>query len=214
MYAQKAFRENRPEILKNFIRQTGFGTLVSSGLDGPQATHLPLFLAETNGSITLNGHVARNNPHWRLMAAEAKGLAIFLGPESYVTPQWYPTKLEHGRVVPTWNYISVHARGAVRAIEDSAWILQNLTDLTDQHEGKFPHQWKVTDAPREFIEKLVSAVVGIELHVEHLEGTWKLSQNRSEPDQHGVWRGLSSLQNPQAGDVAAAMPVVNAAEAR
>jgi transcriptional regulator len=137
----------------------------------------------------LYGHVARANPIWREAVGQA-ALVIFQGPQLFVSPSWYPTKRETGRVVPTWNYIVVHAHGRLRIIDDRTWVRSHLEQLTDAHDQHRDVPWKVTDAPADYVDKMVSAVVGVEMPVERLIGKWKVSQNRSRPDREGVLEGL------------------------
>jgi transcriptional regulator len=147
---------------------------------------------------TLRGHVARANPLWRESSSGSGALVIFQGPQQFVSPSWYPTKQETGRVVPTWNYVVVHAHGRVRMIDDGIWVRSHLEQLTNRHEQNRAMPWKVTDAPADFIEKMTSAVVGIEITIERLTGKWKVSQNRSLPDRKGVVAGLEEDGSPAA----------------
>lgn len=186
MYLPAHFEEERPEILHALMRERPFATLVTQGPDGPRADHLPLYLTPEG---MLQGHVARANPVWR-EAAAGEALAIFHGPQAYVSPSWYPTKREHGRAVPTWNYVVVHARGQLRAIEDPAWLRMQLDSLVDQHEAGLAEPWRVADAPADYIEKMLAAIVGIEIAITSLGGKWKLSQNQPAANRAGVVSGL------------------------
>ena len=177
MYVPDPFCEDWPEVLHAAMRDIGFATLVTTGLE---ANHLPMLLQDG----VLRGHVARANPVWK--AGEATALAIFLGPHAYVSPNWYPSKAETGKAVPTWNYITVHARGPIRWIQDADWLRSHVTALSAHHETPRPDPWKVEDAPASYIDGLVRAIVGFELTIESLEGKYKLSQNRSDADQAGV----------------------------
>jgi transcriptional regulator len=181
MYNPDHFREDRPEVLQAAIQAIAFATLVTPGAGGaPEANHLPMLL---EGGV-LRGHVARANPVWK--AGDSAALAIFLGPQAYVSPSGYPTKVATGKVVPTWNYITVHARGAIRWIQDAAWIKQLVSDLTRIHEAPLAAPWAVSDAPDAYIDSMVRAIVGFEIVVETLEGKYKLSQNREPADKAGV----------------------------
>lgn len=182
MYIPDAFREDRPEILHDMMRAIGFATLVTQGLE---ANHLPLLLS---GNV-LSGHVARPNPVWK--SGEGPALAIFLGEHFYVTPSWYSTKSETGKAVPTWNYVTVHARGTIRWIQDGEWLKAHVTALSAAHENKRAEPWAVSDAPASYIDSLVRAIVGFELTIETLEGKVKLSQNREARDRDGVRDGLA-----------------------
>jgi len=164
---------------------------VTTGEGGLDATHLPLLLEPEPGPLgRLVGHVARANPQWRATPAGAAALAILLGPDAYVTPSWYPSKREGGKVVPTWNYLAVHAHGLVRFFEDRARLLDVVTRLTVRHEAGRVHPWKVDDAPSDYVATLLNGIVGVELTITRLEGKWKASQNRSEADRRGVEEGL------------------------
>ena len=205
MYVQEHFREEREETLHEFIRAFPFATLVTSAPAGPEATHIPLVLDATSGGCVLRGHMARANPHWRYLGEGADALAIFLGPHAYVSPQWYPSKQTDGKVVPTWNYAAVHAHGSLRAVSDKAWLLANVTALTQQQEGAFAEPWAVSDAPADYVDKMLGAIVGVELVVTRLEGKWKLSQNRTGVDRDGARVGLAARDGASAA-VAAMMP--------
>src|ERR1700759_2025237 len=177
MYVPDHFREDRPDVLAAAMRDIGFATLVTEGLD---ANHLPMLLQDG----VLRGHVARANPVWK--AGEGTALAIFLGPHAYVSPNWYPSKAETGKAVPTWNYITVHARGRIRWVQDADWLRDHVTALSDTHESPRPEPWKVGDAPESFIDALLRAIVGFEIEIAQLDGKYKLTQNRSEADRAGV----------------------------
>ena len=190
MYVPEAFREDDPRALHAFMHRFPFATLVSATGTAPHITHLPLVLdAEAN---VLRGHMARGNGHWQTMTPGMAGVAIFLGPHAYVSPQWYPSKKAGGKVVPTWNYAAVHAHGILRVIHDAAWLHANVTALTEQQEAAFPRPWKVEDAPEDYMRKMLTAIVGIELTVTKLTGKWKLSQNKSAADHDGVRAGLAA----------------------
>lgn len=172
------------------LRDRPLATIVRSGANGLDADPVPLLYDTNEGTHgTLRGHVARANPLWR----DADGrdvLALFHGPQAYVSPGWYPSKAEHGKVVPTWNYVLVQAHGRLRAVDDAAWLRALVGRLTDTHEAARPAPWAVTDAPADYVDSMLRAIVGIEIVVTRLEGKWKSSQNRAEPDRAGVARGL------------------------
>jgi len=185
MYIPDMFREDRPDVLQDAVRRIGFATLVTHNGDGSlEANHLPMLLSDG----VLRGHVARANPVWEADACEA--LAIFLGPHAYVSPSWYPSKAETGKAVPTWNYITVHARGAINWIQDADWLRAHVGALSDANEAGRERPWTITDAPANYIDGLVRAIVGFELTVSRLEGKWKLSQNRDAADHAGAREGL------------------------
>lgn len=175
------------------LRASGLATLVTSGPSGLDATHLPLLVEPEPAPLgRLVGHVARGNPQWRETPAGSPALAIVLGPDAYVSPSWYPSKAEGGKVVPTWNYLAIHAHGTVRFFEDRARLLEVVRRLTERHEAGRAHPWKVDDAPAEYVDAMLGGIVGVELTITRLEGKWKASQNRSEPDRRGVAEGLEA----------------------
>ncbi len=185
MYVPDNFREDRPDVLHDAMRRIGFATLVTQGLD---ANHLPMLLDAKAERSVLRGHVARANPVWKSGAGES--LAIFLGPHAYVSPNWYPSKAETGKAVPTWNYITVHARGTIAWIQDGDWLRAHVGALSATHETGRENPWAITDAPASYVDGLLRAIVGFELTVTKLEGKWKLSQNREAADRAGVSEGL------------------------
>ncbi|MNZ53712.1 Protease synthase and sporulation protein PAI 2 [compost metagenome] len=192
MYLPSAFRQDDPAEMLRLIAETRLATLVTAGERGLQASHLPLLLEPGEGEHgTLYGHLARGNPQWRELAAGAEAMLIFQGPDAYVSPAFYPAKAEHGKVVPTWNYIAVHAYGQAEVIEDAPRLLDIVSRLTRQHEGEREQPWAVSDAPADYIAGMLRAIVGFRLPIERLEGKWKLSQNRSQADLQGVRQGLA-----------------------
>ncbi|MCC5809217.1 MAG: FMN-binding negative transcriptional regulator [Ectothiorhodospiraceae bacterium] len=199
MYLPRHFEETRTAVLHEVIRTHPFATLVTLGADGLDANHLPLILDSEPAPLgTLRGHVARANPVWRQLQVDARALLIFQGPHAYISPSWYATKQETGKVVPTWNYAVVHAHGSARVVEDADWLRNQVEQLTNTHEGPRPEPWQVSDAPQDYIEKMLKAIVGIEVPVARLAGKWKLGQNRSEADREGVLEGLQREQTDQA----------------
>jgi transcriptional regulator len=204
MYIPQSNAEHRADTMLDFIEANPFGALVTaSPADGLFATHLPLVLDRSRGDCgALEGHVARANPHHRQALAAGDALVIFQGPDAYITPSWYAAKAEHGRVVPTWNYVAVHAYGTLRFVDDDAFLERHLNVLTTRHEVERERPWATSDAPEGYIAQLRRAIVGVELTITRLEGKWKMSQNRSAADIDGVEQGLSS--SPRAGDRAVA----------
>ncbi len=193
MYLPAHFAESRAEVLHALIRSHPLGLLVTQNGDGSIAANdIPFVLdASDDGSPgILRAHVARANPLWRTARSDVESLVVFQGPQGYVSPAWYPAKAEHGKVVPTWNYVVVQARGALRAIDDREWLRAFVTRLTDRHEGPRPAPWVVTDAPADYVETMLGAIVGIEMPVTSLIGKWKVSQNRPAADREGVAAGL------------------------
>lgn len=200
MYTPAHFAETRSEVLHALIAAQPLGALVTLGAEGLDANHIP-FELDPNASEgapfgVLRAHVARANPVWREHSATHGALVIFQGAQSYITPTWYDeTKPATGKVVPTWNYCVVHAHGPLRVIDDRAWLLALITRLTDRFEagGTGPRApWKVADAPAEFIEKQLGAIVGIEIPIVKLAGKWKVSQNRPAGDRAGIVAGLQA----------------------
>jgi len=184
MYMPKHFAETRVEVLHGLIRDCPFATVVANAAGGLVANHLPFELV---GSA-LHGHVARGNELAGLDGAEV--LAIFRGPDGYVSPNWYPTKQETHREVPTWNYAVVHVHGRLKVIEDATWLRALLERLTDRHEAIEPQPWRITDAPDDHIEKSLRAIVGLEIAIERIEGKFKLNQNHPERNRLGAIAGL------------------------
>lgn len=197
MYCPAHFEETRSEVLHALMRAYPLATLVTWDADGLDANHIPLLLDATAGEFgSLRGHVARANPLWRKVGAGDTALAIFHGPEGYVTPNWYPSKAETGKAVPTWNYVVAHAHGRLRVIDDAAWLRAQVAALTAQEESAFPHPWQVADAPADYVEKMLGAVVGIELEITRLVGKWKTSQNQPPQNRAGVVAGLRERGMP------------------
>jgi len=203
MYTPSHFEESRLPVLHELMRDYPFAAVVAITADGLQATHVPLILEATRGALgTLKGHIARANSTWQQTAAGAETLAIFQGANHYVSPTWYPSKVEHGRVVPTWNYVAVHARGHIAWIHDKDWLRGLVEALTNHHERHHAAPWHVSDAPAEYLQRMLGAIVGFEISITHITGSWKLSQNRSEPDRAGVIAALSAHTDDASRDMA------------
>jgi len=192
MYLPQHFEETRPDVLHELIRAQPLGLLVTMNDAGLQANPVPFILDPdpAGGPGILRAHVARANPLWRETRGDVDALVVFQGPQAYVSPNWYPSKAEHGKAVPTWNYVMVQARGPLRAIDDAAWVRAFVTRLTTRHEAVQAKPWAVTDAPPDYIDTMTRAIVGIELTLTALTGKWKVSQNRSAADRVGVANGL------------------------
>jgi len=211
MYQPAHFVESRPEVLQRLIREHPFGLLVTDGASGLAANGVPFLLDPdpAGGPGVLRAHVARANPVWKEARSDRDSLVVFQGAQGYISPAWYPSKAEHGKVVPTWNYIVVQGRGAVRFIDDSAWLRAFVTRLTEGHEagrtaaegGRGVPVWAVSDAPADYVETMLKAIVGVEIPLNSLVGKWKVSQNRPRADREGVAAGLAQWP----GDEAAAM---------
>jgi transcriptional regulator len=216
MYCPAHFEDTRSEVLHALMRARPLATLVTTDTDGLDANLIPLHLDTTVGTAspygTLRGHLARANPLWQKLGAGSTALAIFHGPQGYISPNWYPTKRETGKAVPTWNYVIVQAQGRLRAIDDADWLRQQITALTAQEEAAFPHPWQVTDAPADYIEKMLGAIVGIELEITRLVGKWKISQNQPPQNRVGVVAGLH--ERDTSDDLAMADLIANLTEAK
>lgn len=191
MYLPASFREDRIEVQQALIRAYPLGLLITAGPGGLMANPVP-FLVDAAGTEygTLRAHIARANPQGRELAALEECLVVFQGPQEYITPAWYATKRENGKVVPTWNYATVHAWGRPRLIDDPVWIRRQIGDLTVQQEQVRADPWQVEDAPEAFVAAQMKGIVGLEIPIARMEGKWKVSQNRPEADRMGVVAGL------------------------
>ena len=179
--------------MHELIRARPLATLVTLSSSGLNANHIPLHLLGSPAPFgTLQGHVARANPILSDFKNNMEVLAVFHGPDAYITPSWYATKKETGMVVPTWNYAVVHAYGVVRVVDDASWLRAQLEALTTHNEAPFPEPWAVTDAPHEFTEKLIGKIVGFEMVISRLSGKWKVSQNQPQQNQVSVVEGLKA----------------------
>jgi len=203
VYIPPAYREQDVATLHRHMAAVGFATLVTVGDGGPLVSHLPMLLDPDRGPRgELHGHLARANPQWRASDLGKSAVAIFIGPEAYVSPSWYPSKHEHGKAVPTWNYATVHALGKLEVFDDPQRLAAHVTRLTERHEGRFAEPWKVSDAPADYLRSQLKGIVGIVLRIETLEGKMKLSQNRSIADRRAVAAALAA--SDRAGDRATA----------
>jgi len=206
MYVPPAFREEDLPSIHRAIREIRLAQLVTATAEGIMATPLPLFLVEGEGDKgTIYGHVARANPQWK-MAPTCEAMAIFAGPDAYITPSWYLTKQETGKVVPTWNYIAVHAYGPVEFFEDADRLLDVVTRLTDLHEHTRAEPWAVTDAPADFIKAQLKGIVGLRIPIARLDAKRKMSQNRNAADRAGVIKGLAESDRPSDRIASALIP--------
>jgi transcriptional regulator len=197
MYLPKAFQETDTAELHEFIRGHRLATLVSTDANGLCADHIPMLVeSDDAGSTFLRGHVARANPLWRNLGTGAQVLAIFHDAGGYITPSWYASKAETGKVVPTWNYVAVHVEGSARAVDDPQWLHAFLTRLTSANEAGRPQPWQITDAPLDYVATQLKAIVGIDIAVTRMLGKWKMSQNRLAQDVDGVVAGLRSGADP------------------
>ena len=200
MYVPPLFKEDRIDVLHDAIRRTGLATLVTQSQDGLIASHVPMLLdADPAPYGTLVGHLARPNPQARGAIGEA--LAIFQGPEAYITPSWYATKRATGKVVPTWNYVAIHAYGTVEFFDDRDRLREVVTRLTERQETPRADPWAVTDAPADFTQGMLNGIVGFALPIARLEGKWKMSQNRPAEDRAGVIAGLEAEGQEEVADL-------------
>jgi transcriptional regulator len=205
MYLPAHFEESRTEVLHRLIGDYGLGALVTLSAGALEANHIPFEIdPEPAPYGTLRAHVARGNPVWREFAKDLDALVVFQGAQAYISPNWYPSKQESGQVVPTYNYMVVHAYGPLKIVDDAAWLRALVGRLTDRYEGSQAAPWKVADAPDAYIEKMLGAIVGIEIPINKLVGKWKTSQNRPAADRAGVVAGLQQ----QGGENAEAMAAV------
>lgn len=199
MYQPPLFREDRIDVMQTLMREYPFATLVSSPAGHLSADHVPLVVhPELSDKGHIRGHLAVGNPLWRDTQGPIEVLAVFQGPQAYISPEWYPSKQEHGKVVPTWNYVVVHAHGTLRFIRDHDWLMVHLAELTARHERHRPSPWAVSDAPEDYVARQLKGLVGFEIDVTSLTGNWKVSQNKSVEDRAGVALGLQAENTGQA----------------
>jgi transcriptional regulator len=204
MYQPTHFREDRLDVQHALVRAHPLGLLISTGADGIVANPIP-FVIDTSGEHgTLKCHVARANTHWKSLQDSADCLVVFQGAEHYITPSWYASKKEHGKVVPTWNYATVHCWGRAIIRDDAVWVRDQIEALTRQHEGPRAAPWAVNDAPEPFIAAQMRGIVGIEIPISRIEGKWKVSQNRPEQDRAGVHEGLKGEDRSGMADLVGA----------
>ncbi|KAF3997693.1 FMN-binding negative transcriptional regulator [Glaciimonas immobilis] len=193
MYLPKHFEQPRIDVMHDLIRSHPLATLITMTAAGIEVNHIPLLLSDQPRPLgTLCGHVARANPLWRDYQKEVEVVAVFNGPESYISPTWYATKKQHGKVVPTWNYAVTHAYGTLRVMDDAVWLRTHLEQLTAHNEDGRPAPWMVDDAPREYTEKMIMAIVGIEIVITRLIGKWKVSQNQPAENRASVIHSLNN----------------------
>ena len=192
MYQPDHFRVEDVSEMHALMRARPFAALVSAGAAGLYASHLPTVLKDDGPCGVIECHLARANPHCRDLAEGNEALMIFQGPDGYITPNWYPSKAAHGKVVPTWNYAVVHATGRPEVMTEKAWLLRHVTELTAQQERTEAKPWALSDAPDGYIDVMLRGIVGFRFAITRLEGKWKMSQNREVKDQQGVVRGLNT----------------------
>jgi transcriptional regulator len=197
MYIPNANKEDRIPVLHKFMQDHPFASLITMGVSGLFASHIPVVLEATGTMGQLKCHISRANTQWREFTPTIQALAIFAGPQHYITPNWYPEKQETAKVVPTWNYAVVHAYGHLKIIEDPEWLMNHLASLTNRQEAASRVPWKIGDAPPDYIASQIRGIVGLEMTIERLEGKWKVSQNRPERDRVGVAEGLAELNTTE-----------------
>ena len=191
MYNPRWFKEERLDVLQTEVERIGFGTLVTNGKSGLLASHIPMLIDASKGKNgLLYGHIARGNSQWRETHPGSEALAMFLGPDAYITPRWYQETEKTGKVVPTWNYIAIHVRGLISFLEDEERLREMVTLLTKRQESEAENPWEVDSAPKEFIRGELRSIVGFEMPITSIEGKWKMSQNRSDADREGAKKGL------------------------
>ncbi len=204
MYLPKHFVDDDIDSMHELMRERPFATLVTLTADGLNANHIPFLLQREPAPYgRLQGHVPRVNPLASSLLDEVEALVIFHGPEGYISPSWYPVKQETGKVVPTWNYRVVHAYGRLDVIDDAAWVRRQVEALTDLHEARFDAPWQVADAPREYTDRMIGALLGLELVITRLFGKIKANQNHPERNRAGLVAGLRALDEPAADELAA-----------
>ena len=202
MYIPNKFSQTDNQKLEAMINDHPLATLVSFNNDGCEAEHLPLMLTHQNDKVFLHGHIAKANPLWKSIESNTDVLVIFHGPNSYISPNYYPSKQQNGRAVPTWNYAVVHVKGVISFIHEADWKLSMLNDLTDKHELPQGNPWKVADAPSGYIESMLPAIVGVAIEVKSMIGKWKVSQNQSKENQQGVGLHLAQENTDNSVQVA------------
>ena len=205
MHIPKHFEENRLDILQQLMQEHPLATIITQGEDGLNANHIPLHLDATAGELgTLRGHVARANPLWRELGS-GESLVIFHGPNAYVSPQWNPAKAQHGKAVPTWNYAVVHCHGIWQVADTPVAARKNVDELSANHEAGFERPWTLEDAPPDYTEKMLAAIVAIEMPIARIKGKWKISQNHPAATQQSVIAGLREKGDVQSLQMAALM---------
>lgn len=203
MFIPKKFQQDDLEEQIAMMQKYSFASLVTCSEEGLEATQLPMIVAREDGKTVLRAHIAKANPIWQSVQNGSEALVIFNGPNSYISPNHYPTKKEHGKAVPTWNYVAVHVKGKISFIHDSKWLYDIVDSLTTVHEKNSLEPWSIADAPAAYIERMLPAIVGVEIVASSIQGQWKLSQNQPEANQRGVFEGLAATQDANATEMAA-----------
>ena len=208
MYIPKHFEEPSVKVMQALIRDYSLATLVTLSANGLNANHIPLHWVEEGDSPygSLRGHVARSNPLWTDFDQQTEVLAVFQAENAYISPSWYASKPQTGKVVPTWNYVAVHAYGRLRIIDDPVWLRSQLESMTAEFEAGFPEPWSVADAPADFTERLITQIIGIEIGVTRLQGKWKVSQNQPLENRDSVIDALRESGQPAMANLVADAP--------
>ncbi|NWB94161.1 FMN-binding negative transcriptional regulator [Pseudomonas agarici] len=206
MYLPPLFEEKDLAVLRAAVNQVGFGTLVTFNDSDLEISHIPMLLDENEeGSLRLLGHLSRNNPQFQPLSVDNRAIVMFLGPDAYISPQWYPSTAQTGRSVPTWNYTAIHIRGTIRFFQEEEQILELLTRQTARHESGRAYPWSPAQAPSDHIHAMAHGVVGFEIPVEHIQGKWKMSQYASTEDRKGAIEGLRRENHEKPAAVAEIM---------
>jgi len=203
MHIPNNFKQNDPIQLEELINNYPFATLITNSEWGLEANHIPFYLNQSSDNDVLQGHIAKGNHLWKNLKDKSEVLVVFHGPNSYISPSFYPTKRETEKVVPTWNYVTVHVKGVVSFTHDKTWKMNNIENLTNHNESGQSNPWSVTDAPEKFILKMLSGIVGIEIKILSMAGQWKASQNQPEQNRRGVIVGLSQMSGSDSQKMAA-----------
>lgn len=212
MYLPAHFNETRSDVMRALMRAHPLSTLVTQCDSGLVANHVPVQTLDAPGALgCIRGHIARANPLWREYRNETQALAIFQGPQAYISPSFYPSKAASGEVVPTWNYAVVHASGTLKFIQDTNWLREFVAGLTATYETPRAAPWDIDDAPPAYIDKMLTLIVGFEFSITALQGKWKISQNRTQPDREGVRRNLESAADADSQEIAAMLASLQAA---
>jgi transcriptional regulator len=215
LYLPAHFNETRTDVLHALMRANPLTTLVTLSDSGLLANHIPVQTLDEPAPLgTIRGHIARANPLWREYRSGSEALAIFQGPQVYISPSFYPSKAKSGEVVPTWDYAVVHAGGTLRFIEDVEWLRSFVSGLTQTHESQRPQPWKIDDAPAAYIDKMLKLIVGFEFSIASLAGKWKVSQNRPEADRQGVINQLQAAGDADSREIAAMLASLESPRAR
>lgn len=193
MFQPSYFKQTDIKQMLAFVREYPMASIVTMSSNGLVGNHIPMLVIERDGQYLLQGHVARANSTWQDMDESVDALALFHGPNAYVSPSWYPSKKDDPKTVPTWNYVAVHVTGKIKFFDDKIWLKKHLENLSDTHERRVNESWQLSDAPVDYIDKMLKAIVGVEISINDIKGNTKMSQNHSQQNRDGVFKGLSAL---------------------